>query len=292
MKAPLPLILDTDIGNDPDDVLALAMILDRPDLFDIRGVITTGSESELRAQFVAVLCLVAGRPDIPVAAGCETALTSPPTAIHRDYFQRNAPAGRNLPALHSPESVMDLVAPEICFATIGPLTTLARFIELDSSLSDRLGNVVSMGGFVSRRNKKPVGEYNFGIDPEATRRVLDLDIHHLCVTKNICDGVRMVEADIDRVAPTHSPARSWAFRFIKDWFRAKPSKILYDPLTLAIAVRPDCVDVRPIEFTLSPGDRMGRVYGRILDEGKRTATIGGAPKDLTWFHEIYYGQCS
>jgi inosine-uridine nucleoside N-ribohydrolase len=291
MTYPLPVILDTDIGNDPDDVLALAMILDRPDLFDIKGVIATGMESELRAHFVAVMCLVAGRPDIPIGVGCETAHTSPPTAMHRDFFERNTPLGGNLPELQSPESVMDLVAPDICFVTIGPLTTLARFIVSDSSLPGRLGNVVSMGGFVSRRNTKPVGEFNFGVDPEATRRVLAFDVRHLCVTKNVCHHVRMVEADTDRVDPARSPARAWAFGFMKEWFRTKPIKILYDPLTLAIAIRPDCADIRPVEFTLIPDNRIAKMSGRILDQGNRTATIGGAIRDLTWFDEIYYGLC-
>lgn len=65
---PLPFILDTDIGTDVDDALALAFALRHPDL-DLRAVTTVSGDTGRRARIAKKLLLIAGRGDIEVAAG-------------------------------------------------------------------------------------------------------------------------------------------------------------------------------------------------------------------------------
>ena len=64
----IPVILDTDIGNDVDDVWALVMLLKSPEV-DIR-LITTGTNNTIyRARLVAKLLEIAERTDIPIGVG-------------------------------------------------------------------------------------------------------------------------------------------------------------------------------------------------------------------------------
>ncbi len=67
LAGPLPLILDTDMGNDVDDVMALAMIhalqsRGHCELVDV----TVTKDHELAAPFVDAVNTFYGRPDIPI----------------------------------------------------------------------------------------------------------------------------------------------------------------------------------------------------------------------------------
>ena len=65
---PIPVILDTDIGLDVDDVWALAFLLQCPEL-EIRLITTCTGDTTYRAALVAKILEVAGRTDIPVGVG-------------------------------------------------------------------------------------------------------------------------------------------------------------------------------------------------------------------------------
>lgn len=62
--------LDTDLGGDPDDLCALALLLSWPGL-EITGITTTADQGGQRAGYVRYALGLAGRSDIPVAAGAD-----------------------------------------------------------------------------------------------------------------------------------------------------------------------------------------------------------------------------
>src|SRR4029453_15406535 len=64
----VPLVVDTDIGSDVDDALALALAVRHPD-FELRAVTTVSSQPEVRAQLARRLLDVAGASDVEGAAG-------------------------------------------------------------------------------------------------------------------------------------------------------------------------------------------------------------------------------
>ena len=66
--APIPVILDTDIGDDIDDTWALALALKSPEL-DVRLVVTDFGNTEQRAKLVARVLELAGRTDVPIGIG-------------------------------------------------------------------------------------------------------------------------------------------------------------------------------------------------------------------------------
>ena len=61
---PIPVILDTDIGDDFDDTWALLFLLKSPQ-FDVKLVTTSCGRAEYRAKVIAKLLTVAKRTDIP-----------------------------------------------------------------------------------------------------------------------------------------------------------------------------------------------------------------------------------
>src|SRR3954463_13133297 len=64
----IPVILDTDIGDDIDDTWALVMLLKSPQ-FDVKLITTTNGQQDYRARLIAKLLTVAGRTDIPIGLG-------------------------------------------------------------------------------------------------------------------------------------------------------------------------------------------------------------------------------
>lgn len=64
--------LDTDIGGDMDDLCALAMLLRWPDT-EITGITTVAEERGRRAGYAGYVLKLAGREDIPFAAGADMA---------------------------------------------------------------------------------------------------------------------------------------------------------------------------------------------------------------------------
>jgi inosine-uridine nucleoside N-ribohydrolase len=69
----IPIILDTDIGTDVDDALALTLAVRSPEI-DILAVTTVGVDVHLRGRIARKLLRVLGRDEIPVAAGCDCSL--------------------------------------------------------------------------------------------------------------------------------------------------------------------------------------------------------------------------
>ena len=76
-------LVDTDIGDDIDDAIALALILQSPEI-DLQGISTVYGDTRQRARLAQYLLHVFGREDVCVAAGVEAPIQprhrpSPPT---------------------------------------------------------------------------------------------------------------------------------------------------------------------------------------------------------------------
>lgn len=67
--------IDTDFAGDPDDACALAMVLGWSGA-EITGITTTADPDGRRAGYVSCFLRLAGRDDIPVAAGAGASLTT------------------------------------------------------------------------------------------------------------------------------------------------------------------------------------------------------------------------
>ena len=68
----IPVIYDSDLGDDIDDTWALVMLLQSPEL-DVKLVLADYQNATYRAKLMAKLLTVAGRTDIPVGIGIHKA---------------------------------------------------------------------------------------------------------------------------------------------------------------------------------------------------------------------------
>ena len=145
----LKLHLDTDLGGDIDDLCALAMVLNWPDV-ELLAVTTVADDRGRRAGYARYVLDLAGRADVPVAAGADISLdcyrSRPGFPDEGTYWPEPvAPA----PGPH--EIALSLlersVEQEASIAAIGAFTNLA-LLERRSPGILRRAKLVLMGGYL------------------------------------------------------------------------------------------------------------------------------------------------
>ncbi|MBI1759845.1 MAG: nucleoside hydrolase [Acidobacteria bacterium] len=141
--------LDTDLGGDIDDLCALAMVLNWPEV-ELLAVTTVAEQQGQRAGYVRHALRLAQRPDIPVAAGADIAQHAYrvwqglPNAA--DYWPEPIPPAR--PAL---DEALALLARSIeqgaTIVAIGAFTNLALLEQRQPGIL-RQARLYLMGGYV------------------------------------------------------------------------------------------------------------------------------------------------
>jgi pyrimidine-specific ribonucleoside hydrolase len=193
----IPIILDCDPGH--DDAIALLLALASPEV-ELLGVTTVHGNQTLEkttANAVRVLDL-AGRADIPVAAGAERPLVRELTVASHVHGDSGLDGPALPPAGRAPlgEDAVDFLARTIGASPVpvtlvptGPLTNVARLLERTGGAN--VERIVLMGGAIAEGNMTPAAEFNIWADPEAAQGVfradvdttmIGLDVTHRAVT--------------------------------------------------------------------------------------------------------------
>ena len=207
--APSRVIIDTDPGV--DDALALLLAMRSPEL-KIEGITPVAGNVPLELGLPNALRMVeiAGRADIPVAAGAKVPLLR--RLVTATYAHgENGLGGAVFPepqltpiAIPAAEFIREVVRKypgEITLITIGPLTNIATALNADPTLGSQIKGLVMMGGSLSGGNITPAAEFNIYVDPEAARIVfqsgIPITMVGLDVTRKTSltdDHVRALEA--------------------------------------------------------------------------------------------------
>jgi inosine-uridine nucleoside N-ribohydrolase len=252
---PRRIVLDTDIGTDVDDALALALALASPEL-ELVAVTTVAGDTTVRARIAARLLALAGRSDIPVHPGCAESLASPGgfawfghegAGILDD--NRDAIAGE--PAVDALLRLFrDDDAPEL--VAVGPLTNLAAALERDPTFARRVPRLTVMGGWlrgavVGGNILPPSVDYNLCSDPVAAVRVLSAGIPTRLVSADATVQVWLTDADVTGLERAGSPLQRTLAKAVRIWAPVQQrlfaglgaplardnAAFLHDPLALA-----------------------------------------------------------
>jgi len=228
-QGPWRTIVDTDPGV--DDALALLLAMRSPEL-KIEAIAAVAGNVPLELTLPNALRMVeiAGRTDIPVAAGAKSPL------VRRLVTAAYAHGENGLGGAVFPEPKIKAVAQpaaefirqivrkypgEVTLLTIGPLTNIATALNSDPELAGMVRGLVMMGGSLSGGNITPAAEFNVYVDPEAARIVFQsgipitmvgLDVtrktsltdEHLRVLEQGSDAVSQAAAKIARNAIQHN----------------------------------------------------------------------------------------
>ncbi len=259
----MPLILDTDIGDDIDDALALALVLSSPK-FDLRGVTTVFRNAPRRALLASKILTEYQRSTVPVAPGLSKPLLQPFDAKLGAQFRVLEEDGDEDIWAETPCNGIDFLVEECCgndgvydaqnlltLASIGPLTNLgvaiARCPEIVSC-----ARLVMMGGCWNDET----AEWNILCDPEAAAMVFNSGIEISMVGLDVTLQCQLSNEQVERISARHELLG----RLMKLWLNENSRSItLHDPLAILTLIEPDlvCFEPKRIEVILC-GDGRGR----------------------------------
>lgn len=240
---PQLVVVDTDIGDDIDDALALALVLCSPEL-RLLAVSTVFGDTQERARLVAYLLQVYGRPDIPVAAGWPRPLQMrhPPSGVPQAAVLAAHVGDLPLSHLSGPELLIHtaLAHPgQITLLCFGPLTNVAVALGLEPRLATALQGIFLMGG----ASQLFLPDWNVRSDARAAHIVFAAGVPVTMIGWNVTWRCRLSSGDEQQLHRSQHEGNRLLSRLIAvwqqqlPWFRShRPS--LHDPLVVAALCAP------------------------------------------------------
>jgi purine nucleosidase len=288
---PIPIVIDTDVGADPDDAIALALACASPEL-TLLGVTSVDGDVDLRARMAARLLGMAGRTDVPVVRGNSIRGTQMMGIEGRGLLDRDW-AGHEA-------TILDASAPEWLVETakttpfhlvvLGPHTNVAAAYRLDPEFARRLLGLTNSGGLydegalpqawrqaIAEQGTDAWPDYNTMVDPEAALAVAQSGSEPTWITSEVTHAIPIRRQQRDQLAQSGQLGLALA-RMIDSWYEgwfrehmvagantaalpADAVSLLHDPLTLA-SLLPQSeawLTIRPARLRYSVEDGLFRL---------------------------------
>jgi purine nucleosidase len=236
-----PVIFDTDIGTDVDDILALAFLAKSPEL-QLIGVTTVYGDTPLRARIARITCDLLGRSDTAVLIGEKETLS-------RRQIYWAGHEGYGIPNLEKTEvpttpGAVDYLLDkanrfpgELEVLATGPLTNIASAIKKDAATFSKIKHLYLMGGAFWLNRP----EHNIKSDPEAAKIVFESGIPITAIGLDLTLRVLLDANDLRRIAQVGNGVGPLLEDQILRWWELRniSSNPPHDALAGLAMVRPD-----------------------------------------------------
>jgi purine nucleosidase len=266
-------LLDTDIGSDVDDALAVALIAGSPEI-TLDGIATVYGDTRLRAQLARRYLRIAGADtNITVAAGKETPWsgrevwwTGHEGALFPDLATEPVDddgVGYLVRAAAEQPGKLDVLA-------IGPLTNIAAALDADPNFAANVRRLVIMGADFRAEDRIP--EHNIKCDVDAAKRVFSSSLDIIVGGLDLTMKVWLTSGDVAKIA-AGGPLGEVLAEEIRIWwkFNNEDGNTPHDPILALYLARPELftasarqhVEIDDEGFSIPTADETGNVS--ILD---------------------------
>ncbi len=266
-------IFDTDPGQ--DDAVAILLALASPAALKVEAIVAVAGNVpvSLTARNARKICELAGRPDVPVYAGCAGPMAARPLVTAEHVHGATGLNGPDLPEPTmplQPEHGVDFLVNylrreppgEMTLCVLGPMTNIAMALIKAPDIAPRIREIVLMGGaYFEVGNITPTAEFNVYVDPQAAAIVLGSGVPIVMLPLDVTHKVLTTPERLSRIraVPTKSAAAVAAMLgFSEKYDREKygsDGAPLHDPCVTAYLLRPDLFQGRHINVeveTASP----------------------------------------
>jgi purine nucleosidase len=263
-------VLDTDIGSDVDDILALTLMARTPE-YNLAGVTTVYGDTVLRARMARYVLHQLGRSDVDVAPGMSETLAGEPV-WWGGHEGEGIPGLDEIQVDESRDGVTLLCemarehAGRLTVFAIGPLTNIAKAIQSDPSFVGSVRHLYIMGG--AYWTEQP--EHNIKSDAEAASVVfssgIPITVCGLDVTTRVWlreDGVEEIRQALGEFGEVLAQQFwSWLQFMVDNGISSGDVQAthLHDPLAVLAALRPDLLAFERCDVTVDlEGESVGRI---------------------------------
>lgn len=262
---PTRVILDTDIGTDVDDCLALALLLHSPEL-QLEGITCVYGDVDLRASMGLKLLQLWGAEKIPVLAGAR----KPLLGLRDIYWEGHEGEGLltaedanlHITPEFAPDYLVRMVMEnpgQIHLIAIGPLTNVALALLKEPRMAQNLAHLTIMGGVLRGAHdlSLPYVEHNIKCDPEAAHIVFSSGAPITLIPLDTTVQVRVNRDGLSRIRAVDTPFNAAVAVQLERYprFRAQGWTSLHDPLAVGVVIRPDLVELTPVHLDVELGGR-------------------------------------
>jgi inosine-uridine nucleoside N-ribohydrolase len=220
---PTKVILDVDTGT--DDAVAL-MVAALSDDLELVGATTVNGNTTIdytTENTIRVFDWI-GRPETPVFRGLDRPIARSQVErgmagrIHGDLLDLPpASHGATLQPEHAVDWLIETYLAsdgDIVLCPLGPLTNVAMAIQKERRILEAIPEIVIMGGAHHQGNVTPSAEFNFWLDPEAARVVVDCGRPIRMVPLDATHRALVSTDDAQRLRDLGTPAGEAAARFV------------------------------------------------------------------------------
>lgn len=255
-------VIDTDIGGDPDDALALLFGLNSPEI-RIELIVTSDEHKGHRAEFTRKL-LQALKINVPVISGSN--LGNNRCCVICDLIDADMDSENRKTSYLSAIKKVILRNSKTYYVCIGPQTNLAQFLRYAPELALKL-EIVMMAGTVNYR-KKGRAEHNIRYDVGSAREVFysDADKRYVLSDTTFNPALQVDEhhSIYKRLLDSDSPAKKILLKNFQNFFRRfYPSTFMHDPLTLSYVINQEFLTFNQRKLELGTDGCM-----RLSEKGK------------------------
>lgn len=261
------IILDTDIGSDVDDALALALCV-KSEKIKLEGITTVYGDTELCAKIAFKLLKIMKIENVPIAKGEKRPLTKNKNVWLTGQEGKDV-SGKSHKFKYSFQNATDFIISrimttkkQITIISIAPLTNIATALKKEPKIASNIKELILMGGVLNRENSKlPVIEHNIGSDPEAAKIVFNSNIPITMVPLNVTIRIFLTTKEIQRINETNSELTNVVSKMIMNWLEfTKREKLiskifrnriyLHDPLTVGVAINRNFVKTKRMKILI------------------------------------------
>jgi inosine-uridine nucleoside N-ribohydrolase len=292
VKSRIPVILDTDIGDDIDDTWALAMLL-RSQEVDLKLVVTDTADTAHRARIVAKLLEAAGRTDVGVGIGIRYPGRIGAQGTWAEGYDLKAYPGK----VHNDgvgaliDTIMTSPVP-VTLICIGPVPNIAEALRREPRITQR-ARFVGMHGSVRRGyggSDTPCAEYNVKMHTRDCQQVFAAGWDMTITPLDTCGLVRLTGEKYQAVRCCPDPLIAALIENYRHWStrdgRVSPefeqrSSVLFDTVAAYLSFRQDLVVMEDLPIRVTD-DGM-----TVIDEkGGKGMHVATAWKDLAAYEDF------
>jgi inosine-uridine nucleoside N-ribohydrolase len=284
----IPVILDTDIGDDIDDTWALGLLLRCPEL-DVKLVIGDKGKPIYRAGLIAKFLQRVNHTDIPVGVGVDTGAENKgrQSAWLGDY-QLDAYPGKVL--RDGVQAIIDTImtSPEpLTLIAIGPLPNVAAALEKEPRIAQR-ARFVGMHGSVRLGyggSKTVSAEYNVRADAKACQKTLSAPWDVTITPLDTCGIVQLRGERYRRVRESKDPIASAIIENYRVWAKnpqqaETASSTLFDTVAVYLAFSEELLKMEELGIRVTD-DGFTRI-----DPTAKKMSVATAWKDMDAFQDL------